>query len=225
MMIACGSDPTEDRARYLAALTSGACETVEADALADDCWIAWVATPLTETETAEQRADACERVIGEKDKGECYFVVAETHEAPGFCPKAAPFADDCAMHTVSRGFARARTLDEQGASTQIVLSGLAEDDPRPWSAYYRELLSRAELLDRAPCAAASTPERQAACNATGLALFEDRLNQARDRRLFTCVGAAPQLPWPKRVAWVADPDMDTAFARRTDLCTPLDVPR
>ena len=72
------------------------------------------------------------------------------------------------------------------------------------------------------CDAAENPMHADACRQTALALFADRLNQARDRRQFTCTDGAPTAPWPALVAWKPDAELDRAFASRGDLCTPLD---
>lgn len=151
-------------------------------------------------------------------------MLAETNLRPDLCREAGPFADDCALHVVSWKFATSKELSEDAAAADIIASGLAVDDPRPWSAYFRELLGRAQPLDRSVCGAGSTPAREEACKRTGLALFEDRMNQARDRGTFMCVDGAPTGPWPDLVAWAPDPELDEAFAARSDLCTPLDRP-
>ena len=194
------------------------------EALRADCWIAAAAKRPSSGSPLEQKLSDCESIPSEHDRGECAFVLAETTLRPDLCTLAGPFADDCALHVVSWKFAASKVLSEDAAATDIVASGLAFDDPRPWSAYFRELLGRAQPLDRSTCAAVTSPARAEACRRTGLALHEDRMNQARDQRAFTCVDGIPTGPWPDQVAWAPDPELAEALAARTDLCTPLDRP-
>ncbi len=217
-------DPASERAAYRDALRSGACEAVPAGALADDCWIAAASKRPESAHSEAERTASCARVTDPRQLGECYFTVAELLGEPALCLEAAPFADDCALHVVSIAFAKADAPTEAFATEQIARSGLAVDDPRPWSAYYREVLGRVRPLDRSACAAAS-PDHREACEQTALALFADRLNQARDRKQFTCVDGAPQPPWPDLVAFQPDPAFEQAMATRGDLCKPRDVPR
>ena len=231
--LACNADVgSTDRARYLTALDSGACAEVRSSELQDDCWLAQAAKPLERGDSVTARVEAtCAHVTGERSRAECYFLIAEHTGSPKLCNHADMFKDDCGLHAVSMAFARNRTLTEAWAYEQIVASGMNPRDIRPWSAYFRELLSRSAPLDRAACAhvgaldgAPSATERQEACTQTGRALFEDRLNQARDQRSFTCVDSVVQLPVPERVRWAPDAELDAIFAGRTDLCTPLDSP-
>jgi hypothetical protein len=232
-VIGCGTEPASaDRVRYLNALDSGECAAVQSADLQDDCWLARAAKPLERGAAVRQRvADTCAHINGKRARAECYFLIAEKTGTPELCAQADTFKDDCGLHAVSMAFARNRALTESWAYEQIVASGMNADDIRPWSAYFREVLSRSTPLDRAACAhvaalegAATATERQEACTHTGRALFEDRLNQARDQRTFTCVGSVVQLPVPDRVLWAPDAELDAIFAGRTDLCTPLDAP-
>ncbi len=223
MLVACG-DPAADRARYVAALTSGDCATVTTPTLQADCWTALAARKPEAAPTLDQKRAHCAQIDDENARGECLFVLAEANTALDVCKEAGPYADDCALHLVSRAFAAEKHPSEEFAAAAIATAGLAADDPRPWSAYFREVLGREQPLDRARCVLAGTPARVEACRQTALGLFADRLNQARDRRQFTCVDGVPKPPWPARVAWVADPDLNGAFTARTDLCTPLDRP-
>ena len=231
--LGCAADSdSADRARYLKALDSGECEVVRGADLQDDCWLAQAAKPLERGAPVSQRVDAtCAHVTGKRARAECFFLVAEHTGTPELCTQADTFKDDCGLHAVSMAFARSRTLTEAWAFEQIVASGMNPKDMRPWSAYFREVLSRSAPLDRAACGTVGTlegaptaTERQEACTQTGRALFEDRLNQARDQRRFTCVANVVQLPVPDRVRWAPDAELDAIFAGRTDLCTPLDAP-
>lgn len=192
--------------------------------LADDCWIAAASKRPESAASEAERTALCQHVRDPRQVGECYFGVAELLGAPALCKDAAPFADDCALHVVSIAFARAEAPTEAFAAGQVANAGLLPDDPRPWSAYFREVLGRVRPLDRSACSRAA-PEHREACEQTAVALFSDRLNQARDRRQFTCVDGAPQPPWPELVAFQPDPVFDQVMAARGDLCTPRDVPR
>ena len=85
------------------------------------------------------------------------------------------------------------------------------DDPRPWSALYRALLEARTPLDRAVCDAASEPMLVESCRQTALAVYNDRLNRARDR-LRWCPGA----PVPDALAHTEDPDLEAMLLRRAE---------
>jgi hypothetical protein len=205
-----GVPDAAQREAWLAALKSGACETVTNEALRDDCWLARVA----------HHPEVCEKMAGETARSECWFRVAEAQADPSLCPKAGIFAEDCALHVLSTSFASWVPRDarpgagEDEVERRIAASGLAADDPRPWSAYYRWILGQQHPLDRASCAAATTEERRDACAHTGLALYADLLNHARDRRTFPCDGG----PMPPELQTTPDPEIDALVASRTDLC-------
>lgn len=229
----CGSDDAAaDRRRYVAALASGDCAGVQTPDLRDDCALAAAGHAAEPGTSAEARhAAVCGAVSADAARDECAFLVAERYRAPSLCRQAGRYADDCALHVVSAAFAVAKAPTEAWAAEQIAASGLAPDDPRPWSAYYRDRLGRSAPLDRAACAALddapARPDRATraeACRQTALAVFDDRLNAARDRRRFRCEAGVVQPPLPALVQWVPDPDLDAAWARRTDLCTPMDAP-
>ncbi|MFZ5481266.1 MAG: hypothetical protein ACOZNI_31190 [Myxococcota bacterium] len=167
-------------------------------------------------------ATDCDDVGDPTLRGECWFRRAEVAGDASSCPKAVPFADDCAMHVLSRGFAAwvpkgaAPAEVEALAEPRIVAAGLAPDDPRPWSALWRWVLGNRRPLDRASCDAVADPARREACLRTGLALYADLLNQARDRRTFPCDGG----PLPPHLAYAPDRELDALVASRTDLCPP-----
>ena len=242
-LLGCGAaSESADRALYLTALDSGDCAAVKSANLQDDCWLAWAAKPLERKAPGPQTperanavsqrvADTCAHVNAQRARAECYFLIAEKTGTPELCAQAGTFKDDCGLHAVSMAFAQNRALTEPWAYEQIVASGMNPDDLRPWSAYFREVLSRSSPLDRSACTSVADLEgappataRIEACTQTGRALFEDRLNQARDQRRFTCVGNIVQLPVPERVTWAPDAELDAIFARRTDLCTPMHAP-
>lgn len=211
--MACGDGPdATDRAAFVAALTSGACADVKDGTLRDDCWLG---------RAKASGADVCARIGDATLQGECWFMVAEHTKDATLCPRAAPFADDCALHVLSNGFAAwvepgTRPGDrEDDVAARIVAAGLAADDPRPWSAWYRWVLGGLQPLDRAACDVVADATRREACRRTGLALYQDRLNHARDTGRYPCGGG----PLPDDLVTTPDPELDAARAARTDLCS------
>lgn len=210
MLAACPSR-TSDIHRYRQALDDGTCAAVEDPTLRDDCWI---------HRTREDQRSHCDAPSDARARGECWFVLAEATADPSLCPRAVPFADDCALHVLSTSF---RALGEPGThpgdheeevARRIQAAGLAADDPRPWSAWYRQVLAGNLPLDRASCDAVADLPRREACRHTGLALYNDRLNHARDHHLWPCDGS----PLPRSLTVVPDPELDALVATRTDLC-------
>jgi len=213
LLVACDAASTDahaDRARFVAALASGDCSGIVDPSLSDECREATARSP-----------DDCERVSGATLHGECWFTLAEASGDASLCTKAAPFTDDCALHVLSKGFAdwlprgtRPGAQEEQ-AATRIAAAGLAPDDMRPWSAYYRFVLGASRPIDRVGCAAVTDASRREACLKTGLALYQDLLNMARDRGIYPCDGS----PLPPVLAYTPDPELDAVRAARTDLCS------
>lgn len=212
LLLACfdeSAGDAEDRARYVAGLASGECEGVRDAKLRDDCREA----------TAKAPAD-CAAVADPTIRGECWFQLAESTQDASLCPRAAPFADDCALHVLSRGFAawlpkKARPGEQEGAAaTRMVAAGLDVGDMRPWSAFYRHLLGSTRPIDRSSCDAVADPARREACKRTGITMYQDLLNHARDRKLYPCDGG----PLPSLLAYAPDPELDAVRAARTDLC-------
>jgi len=210
LLVACaGSDPAADRARFVEGLRSGDCSAIVDAALADEC-----------REANAKAPEDCDRIGGEKARGECYFQVAEERGDASLCPKAAPYADDCALHVLSRSFldwlprGAKPGAHEAEAEKRIVAAGLAADDMRPWSAFYRHVLGASRPIDRAACAAVPDAARAEACARTGIAMYQDLLNMARDRGVYPCDGG----PLPPLLSYTPDPELDAVRAARTDLC-------
>lgn len=217
-----GCEPTAGGAgaaqRYAEALRTGACAEAGAPELRDDCRLAHLDAAA---------AEPCAGFETERLRDECFFQLAEARKDAALCPRAGAFADDCALHVLSRGFGAwvgpgTRPGDrEEEVAAHIAAAGLAGDDMRPWSAWYRWVLGGLDPLDRAACDAVAEPARREACRATAVAVFHDRLNNARDRRLVDCAtGALPPL-----LAHTPDPELDAALRRRwTELCPPPSAP-
>jgi len=210
LLLAC-SGGSDDIATYRAALDDGRCGRIADPWRRDDCWV---------HRTGVEQVPHCDEVTDPRLRGECWFVLAEATVDPSVCPKATPFADDCALHVLSLGF---RALGEPGTepgaqegevARRIAAAGLAPDDLRPWSAWYRQVLSGQRPLDRGSCAAVTDPARADACRRTGLALYQDRLNHARDNRLWPCEGG----PLPASLTTTPDAEIDALVASRSDLC-------
>lgn len=215
----CGAgDEAGVASRYAEALRSGRCADAGAPELRDDCRLAHLDAAA---------AAPCEGFETTRLRDECFFQLAEAREDASLCPKAGAFADDCALHVLSRGFGRGLGAGsrpgegEEAVAARIVAAGLAADDMRPWSAWYRWVLGGLDPLDRAACEAVADPARREACRNTAVAVFHDRINNARDRRLVDCAtGALPPL-----LTHAPDPELDAALRRRwTELCPPPSAP-
>lgn len=211
MILACllGCAATDPRAAYLHGLRTGECAPVTDTQLRDDCWIARV---------GREGVDWCGETTAGRARGECYFQLAERTGDPSLCPRATPFADDCALHLLSRGFGELLPASpgekESEVAARIAAAGLGPEDPRPWSAWYRWVLGGQRPLDRASCAQVAEPLRREACERTGVALYHDLLNRARDLRTYPCDGG----PLPPELQHTPDPELDAARAARADLC-------
>lgn len=195
---------TSSADQYAAAMKDGDCARIGDAALRADC-LAW--------------HGRCEAVEGQAG-WECWFRRAEAEGDGALCAKAGDYADDCRMHLLTTGFRDWAPRDagpgdaDALAATHIVAAGFAVEDLRPWSAWYRYLLERSRPFDRTACAKVADPARREACLRTGLVAWQDRLNMARDRRLWPCDGG----PAPELLQHSPDPELDAATAARTDLC-------
>lgn len=210
-----------DAHRYRDGLRSGDCDPIRDPLLRDDCRLATIRKrPLAE--------DPCGPIRDPALISECWFVLAERERDPALCARAGAFRDDCALHVLSRAFPRwidpqTRPGDpqEQELVDRIAQIGMAPDDPRPWSAWYRWVLSQGAPLDRAACRAVPDPMRREACLQTGLALYGDRLNRARDTRdraPLPCPLPADPALLPPDLRHTPDPELDALRASRSDLC-------
>ncbi len=222
LLLACGH-PVDDARAYPDALAAVArapsdapalCARIARPDLEQDCVLSGVEA------LAAEDPDGAARICATLDAGvgrdECGFQVAERSADPGRCAEAGRFADDCRMHLWSRGL---RDLLPPGArpgqveatlTTELARYGLDPADPRPWSALYRDLLARRTPLDRAACAEAPTEAQREACARTGVQLYNDRLNMARDRGLVTC----GQEALPALLQTTPDPELDALRAKR-----------
>ena len=210
LLAACGSR-APDVGDYVAALKDGHCERVRETTLRDDCLSA-----LAE----HDGIDHCREASEGRATDECFFQLAESSQDVKWCGQAGGFADDCRLHHLSRQFRGMATTrvgaddTEDDVARAIRAAGLADDDPRPWSAWYREILGRQRPLDRSRCTTVADASHREACLQTGLALYNDRLNRARDTRTFPCAGGS----LPPELETSPDPQIEALRASRTDLC-------
>lgn len=227
LLLACSS-PVDDVRAYPDALAAVArdprraaalCAPVARADLEADCVLAGAEQLAGEDPAAA--AALCEELPAGVARDECGFQVAEKSGDPARCAAAGRFADDCRLHLWSRDLRGLLKPGEGPGDVEARLEGalatygLAADDPRPWSALYRELLARRSPLDRASCQGAPRPEQREACARTGRALYDDRLNMARDRRLVKCGSDA----LPTLLQTTPDPELDALRAARWgELC-------
>jgi hypothetical protein len=235
LMFACGqaSQTHRDELAYTRALELSAgepagawrlCQTVVDPRLRADCQLAavesWCADKGTSTEALLER---CAGLHPQRVAWECAFQVGERRRTPQGCAQAGDYGDDCRLHLLSAAFptwvprdARpddGALLERLAAEAQAV--GLAPDDPRAWSAWFRLVLAQQPTLDRHACRALDAAQAEA-CWQTGRALYEDRLNMARDRGLAPCTGTEI----PRLLSVHDDPELDRMLQRRLaeDLC-------
>ena len=223
--------PPEDHDAWLAALSLDdpaaafdACLLLHDGDLRAECGLAAMERLARTTgPPSAELLGRCQRLEGWA-RDECAFQVGERRRDPTACAAAGAFADDCRLHLISTGFARwvppgaspsdLALLDRLRAETVAV--GLDPADERARSAYFRWVLGGQTPLDRSTCDTIPEPAAREACRQTGLALYGDRLNHARDTRTYPCAGGE----LPAALATTADPDLDAMRRRREaeDLC-------
>lgn len=211
-ILACDGVQHSDARLYQQGLRTGDCAEIREVDYRDDCYAA----------TASMRKeDPCGAIQADRMREECWFHVAERTNDPALCVRAGAFRDDCSLHLLSsdfRSWVPVGTLpgqDEERIEEKIREAGMDPEDPRPWSAYYRWLHGGQRPLDRRLCAAVSNPTRQEACYRTGIAHYNDLLNNARDRHIFPCPKGSAL---PPSLAYTPDPELDALIAGREDLC-------
>ncbi len=200
------------------------CGQLRDQGLRADCRLAVVESWALREETGtDELLELCATLEPAVMADECAFQVGERRRAPEACARAGAFADDCRLHLLSIGLARWVPKRADPTDTALLARlaqeamtvGLDPADPRAWSSWFRWTLGQQEPLDRR-CCRSLEPSMAEACWQTGRALYDDRLNQARDRGLYPCDGA--ELPALLRHA--PDPDLEARRAEReaSDLC-------
>jgi hypothetical protein len=226
-LVACGAGATRERARYVEAMEQVArdpgqawsrCMRLRDPALADDCALSAVeALAAGGAEGTPALLARCAGLGDPRDRDECAFQVAERRDDPAACAQAGTFADDCRLHLLSQSIPRWLPANSGPADPSVLAAlaretrrvGLSENDQRAASALYRALLEHQPVLDRSACRTLASPWREA-CWHTGLAVYEDRLNQARDRGELPCPGEV----LPAALSHSADPELDALLAHR-----------
>ncbi|MEL6342297.1 MAG: hypothetical protein AAFV53_04145 [Myxococcota bacterium] len=187
-------------APLLDAALRGDCLTAAAEALARDD------APIAQA--------LCEQIDVGLQADECWFMVAERASLPTLCDRAGRFQEDCRLHLLQQRVYTANL--PQDAPSLLKTLGFLPDDEKAWTLMYRQILSRERPLDVSLCAA-EPAGRQRWCRRSGEGLLHDRLNYARDAGQLKrwCVDGGDL---PMSVRYVAHPELDAAFNRRTDLC-------
>jgi hypothetical protein len=201
------------------------CHKIHDDALRADCDLAAVeAMAVEKNESVTELLGLCRAIPTDLLVDECAFQVAEKRKDAQACDQAGRFQADCRLHLLSASFAswipRAATVNDPTLDArleqEIVRVGLSAQDDRPWSAYYRWILGSHAPIDRGSCRAITVSEHRESCLQTGRALYDDRLNHARDTKTFPCDGSA----LPPDIQTGDDADLAGILEKRTatDLC-------
>lgn len=217
MLLACKQPPPHELHAQALALpaveAAQLCPKIATLELRADC--TWRVVEELAAEDPERATALCMELPGTFGH-ECWFLLAENGDEPSACANAGPMADDCRMHLVGRRLMTTQgDFDDDSDAEQVfILVGLSLRDDRPWSAWYRMLLDRQPLLDRAECAWVEDPWRRDICENSAIPLLHDRLNRARDQGLALCAEL------PKTAAYAPDAVLDAELARRRmeDLC-------
>lgn len=158
------------RAAYVAALGTGACEGITVPLLAADCWLALAArTPVS----------ACSVLGSAAARDECWFLAAERSGHFALCEEAGEFAQDCARHLFiaalpgALGEKQINPINDSRVEALIVLYGIREDTMRAWLEYYKWALSGGDQkANGAACDAVADRGRHQACSAAAAELRE-----------------------------------------------------
>jgi hypothetical protein len=201
-MLACGADVASEFRR---AVSEADCTELPEGALRDDCLV---------------QTGGCAAVGEGRKRDDCVFRLAERSEDVSLCDEAGAFEEQCRMHLWSASFERWAPKQapvpgsEPAVRKALIAAGFQENDPRPWSAWYRHALGKHRPIDRMACLEIPETMERESCLATGLALYGDRLNAARDRGLYPCDGGE----LPDFLLATPDPEIEALRSARTDLC-------
>jgi hypothetical protein len=228
LLLACSAEPipnAEDRLGLVRALrlisadpeaAAAACQAL-GPSVRGDCL-----TAAVETAPAHHAAASwCDSLSG-IGRDECHFQRAERTRSHEACGRAGRFADDCRLHVWAAGMSQrwpAGTPMDAGIAsvrTQMSASGIDPTDLRFWSATFRYALLLDPPFDRGRCDTVGEAVLKEACARTGLGVYEDLLNRARDSGTFPCDGG----PLPPPLQYARDAEIDAILARRHahDLC-------
>lgn len=236
---ASGGDTSLDLLRYQRALETAlgdpaagwdGCTTVSDPGLRGDCRMAVVETWAGfKTATTQDLLARCDQLEPTWMAHECAFQVGERRDDADACGRAGDFADDCRLHLATATFdawmPKDARVDDPGLHGRMIAeaeaAGLAGEDPRVWSAFFRRVLAQQPSVDRRTCRALTSPLDEA-CLSTGRQHYLDRLNMARDRGLYPCDGG----PLPSFLRVIEDTELELLRARReqNDLCPERHAP-
>jgi len=210
VLAACSTAPDTktDLLRYQRALETAvtdpaaawdACSTVADAGLRGDCGLATIeAWAGHKGVDSAELLSRCAELEPQTTTHECAFQVAERRHEPAGCAAAGPYEDDCRLHLATARFDAwmprdARLQDEdlhQQMITEAEEAGLAADDPRVWSAFFRRVYMQQISMDRSGCTALIEFLAES-CHETGRAVYRDRMNIARTQGMFPCDDAEP----------------------------------
>ena len=163
-------------------------------------------------------ADVCDRVEDRFLRDECWFLRAEATDDVSLCAKATEFYDSCRLHLLTQRFASVAPArlgaGEAAAALAIEEAGFALDDLRPWSTWYRWILTRQVPLDRPACSGLGDKVRVDACRGIALVVYESRMRIAHDRRQWPCHGE----PLSADLRYVPDPDIEALTTQHPEYC-------
>ena len=224
-----GATPTTSIAAYTQALAAvrkagpasavaaatAHCLPIDDEDLRADCLLAAAgeAAPVD----AKGAETLCSHIPHGVIQDECHFVLAEGSGQVETCVRAGRFAQDCRMHAWSRTLQAAST---QWQSIDDVIETVRTSAPPELGALdphlpaFRLWLGAQDLLDLAPCATLTDAELEKACTFSGLGLFHDRMNHARDTGAISCPNPAES----PSLAHRPHPQLSAALTQRQDLC-------
>lgn len=206
------AEPAEAPARALAeALASVAarpraaattCAAVAAPRWRGDCLIA--AVERLAAKDVEAASALCAQVPRPEEADECWFQLAERSHRPDLCARAGRFAEDCRLHGWVNGLGAwlpARPSADPAAPApawaEAVVSagriaatkaGFSQDDPRPWTALFRQVQAGAPAPDPRLCGDFAPMGLEATCAEAGLGVLRDRLRYGLDTGALRCGG-------------------------------------
>lgn len=226
LLLSCtGPSPEADRQRHAQAIAlvqsapeqaAPLCAEIRDPALNADC--VWAVVEALAKDDPETSAALCAKTPAQGGE-ECWFLLGENARDPAACANAGSLADDCRMHVFSD-----RVHNELPKSAKpgeiealvgpwVVWAGFSTSDDRPWSAVYRQVLTRNSPLDPGRCAAVGDPKLAEICTNTAVPVFHDLLNMQRDRGAQLCEGP---LPFP--VVLTPALEQELATRRSQELC-------
>lgn len=128
-------------------------------------------------------SELCNTLSG-RDKGECWFRLAETHDDAGLCEAADPFTLDCTMHLLSRWLFRNPNASWTDMTDRALHYGINPTSVEGETVLYRHIVSSSKPMDLSKCE--SLPNRSA-CHRAAESVYRDRLRFAENQGTFPCM--------------------------------------